>query len=135
MELPYRYFMADITTIEAKFQALSNRLDEAALRVWAAAEARSLGRGGVTAVAKAIGMSRTTIHAGLSELKATALPVSKSNTRPRVRSVGGGRKKLADKDASLLVALDRLVKAARLHAVNGREVRIQNHPLFAQIAD
>jgi transposase len=110
MELPYRYFMADITTIEAKFQALSNRLDEAALRVWAAAEARSLGRGGVTAVAKAIGMSRTTIHAGLSELKATALPVSKSNTRPRVRSVGGGRKKLADKDASLLVALDRLVE-------------------------
>ena len=43
--------------IEAKYQALSGRLDEAALRIWAATEARSLGRGGVSMVAKAIGMS------------------------------------------------------------------------------
>ena len=33
--------MGDMTTIEAKYQALSSRLDEAALRVWAAAEARN----------------------------------------------------------------------------------------------
>lgn len=99
-----------MATIEAKYQALSGRLDEAALRVWAAAEARSLGRGGVSAVAKAIGMSRTTIHAGLSELRAPPLPVSKGSGRPRVRAAGGGRKKLADKDASLLSALDALVE-------------------------
>ena len=55
--------------IEAKYQALCGRLDEATLRLWAATEARSLGRGGVTLVAKATGLSRTTIHAGLSELK------------------------------------------------------------------
>ena len=59
--------------IEAKYQALCERLDEAALRLWAATEARSLGRGGVSLVAKATGLSRTTIHAGLSELNA---PVS-----------------------------------------------------------
>lgn len=100
-----------MATIEAKYQALSGRLDEAALRVWAAAEARSLGRGGVSTVAKAIGMSRTTIHAGLAELKATApAPASKSHGRPRVRAAGGGRKKLAEKDASLLSALDALVE-------------------------
>jgi len=59
--------------IEAKYQALCGRLDEAALSLWAATEARSLGRGGVRLVAKATGLSRTTIHAGLSELNA---PVS-----------------------------------------------------------
>ena len=102
--------MGDIIAIEAKYQALSGRLDEAALRVWAAAEARSLGRGGVSTVAKAIGMSRTTIHAGLSELKAAStLVATKTQGRPRVRATGGGRKKLADKDDSLLSALDALV--------------------------
>ena len=40
---------------------------EATLRLWAATEARSLGRGGVTLVVKATGLSRTTIHAGSSE--------------------------------------------------------------------
>ena len=100
-----------MATIAAKYQALSGRLDEAALRVWAAAEARSLGRGGISAVAKAVGMSRTTIHAGLAELK-TAAPVAtnKGHDRLRVRAAGGGRKKLADKDVSLLSALDALVE-------------------------
>ena len=35
--------MCDMATIEAKYEALSGRLDEAAMRAWAAAEARSLG--------------------------------------------------------------------------------------------
>lgn len=84
------------------------------MRVWAAAEARSLGRGGVSLVAKAVGMSRTTIHAGLSELKDAAAQVplvtAKVTERPRVRAAGGGRKKLAAKDASLLKDLDALVE-------------------------
>lgn len=101
--------MGDMAMIEAKFQALSGRLDEATLRMWAATEARSLGRGGVSAVAKAIGLSRTTIHAGLAELKA-ASPVGKSETRPRVRATGGGRKKLTAKNVNLLRDLDALVE-------------------------
>ena len=48
--------MSDMTTIEAKYQALPSGLDEAALRTWAAAEARRLGRDGVSTVARAIGM-------------------------------------------------------------------------------
>jgi transposase len=104
--------MGNLAMIEAKFQALSGRLDEATLRIWAATEARSLGRGGVSAVAKAIGMSRTTIHAGLAELKAAASPVqvSKREARPRIRATGGGRKKLTAKDANLLRDLDALVE-------------------------
>ena len=104
--------MGDLAMIEAKFQALSGRLDEATLRMWAATEARSLGRGGVSAVAKAIGMSRTTIHTGLSELKAAAAPVPEGlhEVRPRIRATGGGRKRLVNKDADLLRDLDTLVE-------------------------
>jgi len=103
--------MGDLSSIEAKFLALSGRLDEATLRMWAAAEARSLGRGGVSAVAKAIGMSRTTIHAGLAELKAAAVkPEVKCEARPRIRAAGGGRKKLTTKDIDLLRDLDALVE-------------------------
>jgi len=105
--------MVDAATIKIKYQALSSRLDEATLRVWAAAEARSLGRGGVSLVAKAAGMSRTTIHAGLTELRADASATSspdKTAVKPRIRAAGAGRKKLTDKDASLLSDLDALVE-------------------------
>lgn len=104
--------MGDMATIEAKYQALSSRLDEAALRIWAATEARSLGRGGVSLVAKAIGLSRTTIHAGLAEIKATVVPVAvtNKNNRVRIRAAGGGRKKLTSKDVDLLQDLNALVE-------------------------
>jgi len=98
-----------VAIIEAKHQALSRRLDEATLRLWAATEARSLGHGGVSTVAKATGMSRTTIYAGLAELK-VALPVAQQETPARIRAAGGGRKKLTAKDANLLRDLDALVE-------------------------
>ena len=97
--------------IEEKFQALSGWLDEATLRLWAAVEARALGHGGVSTVASAVGMSRTTIYAGLRELAMTP-----SNgewvamRKDRVRARGGGRKKLTAKDPTLLRDLDALVE-------------------------
>lgn len=60
--------METIEAIKAKYEVLSGRLNEATLRLWAAVEARALGHGGVMVVAKASGLSRTTIHAGLREL-------------------------------------------------------------------
>ena len=103
--------MGDVAIIQAKYQALFGRLDEATLRLWAATEARSLGRGGVSLVAKAIGMSRTTVHAGLAELKAEESAATHAgDARLRSRAIGGGRKRLADKDASLLHDLDALVE-------------------------
>ena len=100
---------------------LSNRLDEATLRLWVAVEARTLGRGGVSAVAKAIGISRTTIYAGLSELDSggslSEAPSSSERTaartsisQRRVRAKGGGRKKLTDKDPTLLSDLKTLIE-------------------------
>ena len=103
--------MNDKMTIEEKFQALSSRLDEAGIRIWAAVEARSLGRGGISTVAKAIGISRTTIYAGISEIETLAQNTPcKSDGRPRVRASGGGRKKLTEKDLGLKSSLDALVE-------------------------
>jgi hypothetical protein len=96
--------------IEGKYRALANRLDEATLRLWAAVEARSLGRGGVSAVAKAIGMSRTTIDAGLEELTSPSLSRMAGGSTRRIHAKGGGRKKRVTKDTTLLRDLDALVE-------------------------
>src|SRR5450755_465434 len=110
--------MDALQAIEAKYQALSRRLDEATLRLWVATEARSLGRGGVSLVAKAAGVSRTTIYAGLAELEAAskasrkrgAASAAASEPARRVRAAGGGRKKLIDLNPGLLESLDALVE-------------------------
>jgi hypothetical protein len=113
--------MNQAPAVKAKFKALSPRLDEATLRLWAAAEARSLGRGGVSVVAKVAGLSRTTVYAGLAEIdaagkakgkrsKAAAQPLVAAVTHKRVRAPGGGRKRLVDIDTSLLADLDALVE-------------------------
>lgn len=94
--------------IREKYQALTTRLDESTLRLWVAVEARTLGRGGVSTVAKVIGMSRTTIYAGLRELDSPTL--SNSGHIHRVRAKGGGRKKLTTRDTTLLSDLDALVE-------------------------
>ena len=109
--------MNNAELVAAKYRALAGRLDEATLRVWTAAEARSLGRGGVTTVAKAAGVSRTTVYAGLAEIDAAAKMTSKHSKTAaplapskRIRAPGGGRKKLIELDESLLADLDALVE-------------------------
>lgn len=97
--------------IREKFQVLSGRLDEATLRLWAAVEARTLGRGGVSAVAQASGLSRTTLYAGLHELDAPRSREQRpTGGRDPIRAKGGGRKKLTAKDPTLLRDLDALVE-------------------------
>lgn len=95
--------------LENKFRALKGRLNEANLRLWLATEAQALGRGGVSAVARATGASRTTIYAGLKELRQPLTVDGKKADGLRVRAKGGGRKKLTSKDATLLADLDALV--------------------------
>src|ERR1039458_3087897 len=50
--------------IRKKYQALRRVLDERQRRLWAATEAQALPHGGVSLVAQATGLSRSTIHAG-----------------------------------------------------------------------
>jgi Rhodopirellula transposase DDE domain len=91
-------------SLRAKFEALLPHLDERAQRLYLGAEARSLGHGGVAAVARAAGVSRVTVTAGAAELEAGKEPLG------RVRRPGGGRKRAAAVDPGLVPALLALVE-------------------------
>ncbi|MGH8477249.1 MAG: ISAzo13 family transposase [Methylococcales bacterium] len=95
-----------VEKIRKKFECLSEVLDERGRRVWAVVEAEALGYGGQSIVAKATGLSRTTLHREGLE-KDRELPVSR---RGRIRKLGGGRKALAKQDPQLLSALEALVE-------------------------
>lgn len=95
-------------TIATKFEALRPFLDERRRRLWAAAEALALGRGGVTLVAAATGLHRNTIGEGLRELRAGDPAVLPSEQR--VRMEGGGRKAVVERDPTLLADLEALVE-------------------------
>jgi hypothetical protein len=83
-------------------------MDERLRRQWAAAEARDLGWGGISAVTQATGMSRTTITLGLRELQ---LPEQQRTLEAtRVRRPGGGRRPLTVSDPGLAAALETLIE-------------------------
>jgi hypothetical protein len=96
-----------IEAIRAKFEALKSVMDERTRRLWAATEARAIGRGGITRVSQATGISHVTIRAGLGQLRQ---PPESDATTGRVRRPGGGRKPLTDHDPGLLPALESLVE-------------------------
>jgi hypothetical protein len=78
--------MQDIQ-LKKKLAALLPNLDERAKRLVVAAEAMALSHGGVSAVRRCCGMSRTTITAGIRELRdGTAIRTG------RIRRPGAGRK-------------------------------------------
>jgi hypothetical protein len=86
------------------FAVLGPQLDERQRRLLAGAQARALGRGGVAVVARASGMSHSTVHLGISEIDQGPQPAG------RVRRPGAGRPKATDRDPGLLQALDALVE-------------------------
>ena len=95
----------DERVLAQKFADLWPHLNERQRRLVVGAEAKALGRGGVTAAARAAGMSRPTVHKAVGEL---AEPPQGMTTQ-RSRRPGGGRKKAVDADPGLLGALDALV--------------------------
>ncbi len=98
---------ADTERIRRKFQALTMVMDERMRRQWAAAEAMELAWGGVSCVSRATGLSRTTIVAGIRELKVQES--SQALPSPQIRRPGAGRKLLVESDPELWDALDALV--------------------------
>jgi hypothetical protein len=96
--------------LRRKYVSLLPAMGEAERRRWAAVEARALGRGGISTVARATGMSRDTIRAGLRELddpSHASLLVSGRTRRP-----GAGRRRATEVQPTLREALDRLVSPA-----------------------
>ncbi len=97
--------MTEIDLIKRRFELLAPALDERTRRLVAAAEARAVGWGGITAVARATGVSRRAIREGILELSEPQLGASR-----RVRREGAGRKKAVVKDPTLLRDLEQLVE-------------------------
>jgi Rhodopirellula transposase DDE domain len=99
----------DEAAIRSRYDALDPVLDERGRRRFAAAEARAAGHGGVAALSRISGLARSTIGRGLAELRGTA---STEAPPGRARRPGGGRKKLADCDPTLLADLQGLIEPA-----------------------
>jgi transposase len=94
----------DERLIGERFRALAPELSERGRRMWAASEARVLGRGGIAAVSRASGISPNTIRKGMREIES-----GERLAGGRVRRRGGGRKPIGETDPELVVTLERLV--------------------------
>ncbi|MGO9974517.1 MAG: ISAzo13 family transposase [Solirubrobacteraceae bacterium] len=85
--------MVDESGIRERWRIVEDALDERGRRMWAAAEARSHGRGGIAAVVRATGISESTVRRGLAEVvEGDRVPSG------RVRRAGGGRRRIAERE-------------------------------------
>ena len=94
--------------IRLRWDTVGSQLDERGRRLFAAAEVRSAGRGGLALVSKITGLARSTINRGEDDLDGEPL------AKGRVRRAGGGRRAVAQIDPGLVPALKRLVEPATL---------------------
>ena len=100
--------MIDRQAIQRRWDDLRDILDERGRRLFAAAEVRAAGYGGLAAVAEVTGLARSTINRGEDDLDAGSFP------KGRVRRKGGGRRALSDTDPALVDALRGIVEPATL---------------------
>jgi hypothetical protein len=98
--------MIDPSAIRERFAAVGRGLNERTRRLFAAAEARTAGYGGIAAASLATGIARSTIGRGLKDL---GDPASLSGV---VRRPGSGRPALTETDATLLEDLGQLLEPA-----------------------
>jgi len=91
--------------IAERYRLMSPQLNERQRRRFAATEARTFGRGGIAASARACGLAENTVRRGLAELEDRE-PLGPG----RVRRPGAGRKRVEDNDPELLMALRKLVE-------------------------
>jgi len=97
--------MKTFSELQAKLVGVWALLDERMRRLMAANEARALGRGGISEVSRACGLSRKAIAKGMREIEAGTAPPP-----GRVRQPGAGRKKITAQDPGLMPALERLIE-------------------------
>ena len=100
--------MIDKDGIRQRWEAVGSKLDERGQRLFAAAEVRAAGWGGLAIVHAITGLARSTINRGEDDLDAEPL------AKGRVRRCGGGRRSVSEKDPELVPELKRLVEPATL---------------------
>lgn len=97
--------MVDETPIRERWLVVRDALDERGRRLWAAAEARSHGRGGIAAVVRATGMSEMTVRRGITEVERGEHP-----PEGRIRRPGAGRLSISEREPGLREALVALLE-------------------------
>jgi len=97
--------------IAKKFKKISPYLDERTLRIWVATEALNLTRGGISKLSRVAGISRPTIYAGIEELNEKKTKKFITEIK-RTRKVGGGRKKIGEKDKTFLLDLENIIESS-----------------------
>src|SRR5215467_3146830 len=100
--------MVDREAIRQRWSSFGSKLDERGRRLFAAAEVKAAGRGGMAAVSEITGIARSTIQRGLLDLDAPVLAGS------RVRREGGGRREIAETDPTLINDLRTLAEPATM---------------------
>ena len=99
--------MTDENRLLRKYASVWPHLNERQRRLVAAADAQMLGYGGIASVARASGLNRSTLHRGLKDLAAPALPAE------RVRHEGGGRKRMREQHPEIVQELEQLALAGK----------------------
>src|ERR1700683_5714895 len=102
--------MIDENPIRGRYHAVRRSLDERSRRLHAAAEATAAGYGGIAAASRATKVARSTIGRGLNDLR------DPGSLGGKVRRKGGGSPRLATKDPTLLVDLERLLESGTMGA-------------------
>src|SRR5438270_3153740 len=98
-----------VETVRQKFNYLQPVMTERMRRHWAASEALALSGGGISMLAEATGVSRTTITAGIRELRSGDADPEDNLDSSRSRRDGGGRHLVETTDPTVLTDLERLV--------------------------
>jgi hypothetical protein len=107
-EQAYARCMIDEDAIRYRWDTVGGKLDERGRRLFAAAEVRTAGWGGLAIVSRITGLARSTINRGDDDLDGEPL------AKGKVRRAGGGRLAVAEVDPGLIPELARLVEPATL---------------------
>lgn len=122
------YFPGYEESHEEEMRRYFRSLPEDHRRRYAAVEARKIGFGGVTYVARTVGISRQTIYAGLRELDAmreddTDPPQRPSGGKERIRRRGGGRRRESERQAGLETMAEAILEAHSAGSPTDERVR------------
>src|SRR5258708_21285007 len=91
--------------LRKRWKEMEPVLNEQSRRRWAAAEAKALGRGGVSCVVRVTGLARRTVYRGLDDIR------RRHKTDPgRIRRRGGGRQPQIAPDTPLLTEIKNIVE-------------------------
>jgi len=93
--------------LQDKYKKLLPFLDEKSKRLVLAADAESMGRGGLSKVSLISGVSRVTLNIGIKELQSSS--ITGYEKTKGIRKSGGGRKKETDKNNELIKAIEEIV--------------------------